>query len=368
MIRILHCADLHLDTPFSLQSVSEGERRRTELRSDLSSLTLLIRQAEVRICLMSGDLFDSENVTKETREMLEKGFADCPACRFFIAAGNHDPLSEHSIYRTMRLPENVYVFGNKKERVRLDDLGADVYGFSFDGKNGAQNPLTGYPEKDPSRINLLCVHGELDGASDSVNAPFSLRDVGTSGFDYVALGHIHKGTGLRCENGVYWAYPGCIEGRGFDEPGEKGVLVGEVGKGKAVMEFARIGKRRYEIAECDVSGLSRVSALEKLRAIARPYGQMTALRIVLTGEVSEGLIFLPEEIGTPPEYPYAISLVDRTVQKPDLTELEESSTLKGVFYRLMKEKIQSGEADEQALKYGLLALDGRNVMDFSEEI
>lgn len=368
MIRVLHCADLHLDTPFSLHSAREGERRRTELRSDLSSLMLLVRQAEVQVCLMSGDLFDGENTTKETREMFAKEFAGCPGCHFFIAAGNHDPLTDRSVYRTLRFPENVHIFGSEKECVRLDGLGTDVYGFSFDGKNGGQNPMTGYPKKDPSRINLLCVHGELDGAKDSENAPFALRDLGESGFDYVALGHYHNGTGLQCENGVYWAYSGCIEGRSFDETGSKGILLGNIGKGQAEMRFVRIGKRKYEIAECDVSGLSRPEVLEKLRSLARPYGEMTALRIVLTGETAEGLLFLPEEIGMPPEYPYAITLIDRTVQKPDLTELEQSSTLRGVFYRMMKEKIARGEADEQALRYGLLALDDRNVIDFSEEV
>lgn len=368
MIRVLHCADLHLDTPFSLQSAREGERRRTELRSDLSSLMLLVRQAKVKVCLMSGDLFDGETATKETREMFAGEFAGCPDCRFFIAPGNHDPLSAHSVYRTMRFPENVHIFGREKECVKLDDLGVDVYGFGFDGTNGGQNPLTGYPEKDPSRINLLCVHGELDGAKDSQNAPFTLHDIGESGFDYVALGHYHNGTGLQCENGVFWAYSGCIEGRGFDETGEKGVLVGDIGKGNADLRFVRIGKRRYEIAECDVSGLSRTEALEKLRALARPYGEMTALRILLTGETEEGFLFLPEEIGSAPEYPYAITPVDQTKQKPDLTELERNSTLRGVFYRLMKEKIARGEADEQAMKYGLLALDDRNIIDFSEEV
>lgn len=367
MIRILHLADLHLDTPFSLYSGREAERRRTELRSDLSSVSLLIRKAEVQICLISGDLFDSGNVTKETAERLQKELASCPDCRFFISAGNHDSLSETSPYATLDFPPNVHIFGPEKECVHLDDLGADVYGFSFDGSNGNGNPLTGYPEKDASRINLLCVHGELGGRADSPNAPFTQKDLGECGFDYVALGHIHKGTGLQCENGVYWAYPGCIEGRGFDEPGYKGVLLGNIEKGKAELQFVRIAKRRYEIAECDISGLERVDAIEKLRALARPYGEDTALRIILTGEVKTPLLFLPEEIGLPPEYPYAIECKDETVLAPDLTELEQSSTLKGVFYRMMKEKIENGEADELALRYGLLALDGRSVIDFSEE-
>lgn len=367
MIRVLHCADLHLDTPFTLLSLREGERRRTELRSDLSSIMLLIRKAEVQVCLMSGDLFDGARMTKETRALLEREFASCPDCRFFISPGNHDPLDACSPYRTLRLPENVHVFGAAKERVELKELGADVYGFAFDGKSERQNPLTGYPFRNPERINLLCCHGELNGGAGSENGPFAERDLGACGFDYVALGHIHKGTGLQCENGVYWAYPGCIEGRGFDETGPKGVLLGNIGKGEADMRFVRICKRRYEIADCDVSGCGRREALERVRALARSFGGDTALRVRLTGTVKEPFLFLPEEVGEPPEYPYSVGFSDRTLLEPDFTELEKSSTLKGVFYRLMKEKIASGEADEQALRYGLLALDGGNVADYREE-
>lgn len=366
MIRILHCADLHLDSPFSLRSPREAERRRTELRSDLSSVMMYIRAQKVEICLICGDLFDGESVTQETRALLEREFASCPSCRFFISPGNHDPLTASSPYRVMKLPENVHVFGAEKERVRLDDLGADVYGFGFDGRNGRTNPLFGYPELDENRINLLCCHGELDGAPSSEYAPFSRADIGKSGFDYVALGHVHKGTELQCENGVYWAYPGCIEGRGFDETGYKGVLFGAVEKGNAAMKFIRISKRRYEIVHLDVTGCDRMAALEKIRSAARSCGEDTVLRLILTGEVKSGLIILPEELSGA-EYPQTVEIRDETVLAPDFTELEQNGTLKGVFYRLMKEKIARGEAGADALKYGLLALDDRNIADFDPE-
>ena len=110
MIRILHLADLHLDSPFSLRSPREAERRRTELRSDLSSVMMYIRAQKVDICLIAGDLFDGESVTPETRALLERELSSCPSCRFFLAAGNHDPLTEASPYKVMALPANVHDF------------------------------------------------------------------------------------------------------------------------------------------------------------------------------------------------------------------------------------------------------------------
>lgn len=367
MIRILHFADLHLDSPFSLRSVREAERRRTELRSDLSSIMMYIRAQKVDICLIAGDLFDGESVTPETRVLLERELSSCPSCRFFISPGNHDPLTEGSPYKVMNLPENVHVFSPQKSAVRLDDLGVDVYGFAFDGKNDRNNPLKGYPALDETRINLLCCHGDLDGGAESPYGAFTRADIASSGFDYVALGHIHKGTGLQCENGVYWAYPGCVEGRGFDETGEKGVLFGALEKGNAAMKFIRIAKRRYEIVPVDVTGMERMQALETMRETARHYGEDTVLRFVLGGETKKGFVFLPEEFEGA-GYPQSVELVDQTVLAPDFTELEQNGTLAGVFYRLMRDKIARGEASEDALKYGLLALEDRNVADFGTEV
>ena len=367
MIRVLHCADLHLDAAFSLRSPREAESRRTSLRADFTSMMMYVRSYKVQVCLISGDLFDSETVTADTKALMEREFASAPDCVFFLSPGNHDPLTPGSPYRSMNLPKNVHLFGAEKSCVVLEELGVAVYGFAFDGTNGSTNPVLGYPRKRDDLVNILCCHGDLEGGSSSPYCPFTREDLGRSGFDYVALGHIHKGTGLMCENGVYWAYPGCIEGRGFDETGEKGILLGEIGKGRAEMTFVPISKGRYEILEQDVTGCTRTEAAELVRRSAMSYGNQTTLRVILKGEVKEGLVILPEEISTGAEYPRWVEIIDRTVLAPDFTEVEQSNTLAGVFYRLMQQKIDCGEVQPEALKYGLLALDGRNVSDFTEE-
>ena len=337
------------------------------MRSDLSTISLQIRTHGIQVCLICGDVFDSDHVTNETKAILERELGNCPDCQFFIAPGNHDILCEGSPYHTMKLPDNVHLFPSERTCFHLDELNADVYGYAFDGKNGNQNPLVGWQVERPERLNILCVHGDLD-AADSPYGPFAKSDIGSSPFDYVALGHIHKGTGVQCENGVFWAYPGCMEGRGFDETGYKGVLAGTLEKGKAELSFCRISKRRYEIAECDVDGCGQLEALERARSVARPFGEDTILRLVLTGVTKEGILLLPETVafdtGTTP----TIEIVDRTTVNPGYTDLETSATIKGVFYRLMREKIDRGEATEEALKYGLLALDGKEIADYEEEV
>ena len=373
MIKVFHCADIHLDSPFSMYSPREAESRRTELRAAFTSACLFAREKEVDLFIISGDLFDCEYVTKDTLELLNREFRKSPEIRFFIAPGNHDPLGPGSPYNNAGFPENVHVFTPERERVRIDGLNADIYGFGFDSPTLITSPAAGWTGLDKSRINILVCHGDMTSAG-STTGPVTKADIAASGFDYIALGHIHKGTGVLCENGVHYAYPGCIEGRGFDEQGYKGALYGGIDKGVAALSFIRFSNRRYESVSVDLTGISDKSeALEKIRREIRTFNDDTALRVTLCGEVGEAFVILPNEIGSGREYPYFIEMIDKTVTKMDLSELESSNTLRGVFYRNLKAKIDASDPDSEerqvyslALKYGLASLDGRSVVDYRD--
>lgn len=372
MVKVFHCADIHLDSPFVLCSPRESEKRRNELRAAFTSALLFAREMKVDLFLISGDLFDSEYVTGDTREMLVREFAKAGNMKIFISPGNHDPLGAGSPYETIEFPENVHVFGSERECVHLDDLGVDVYGFGFNSKNYLSSPVVGWRGLNKDKINILVCHGDMSSAS-SVTGPVSKMDIAESGFDYVALGHIHKGSGLQQENGVYYAYPGCIEGRGFDEAGYKGALCGTVDKGEAKMQFKRFSKSRYETVEVDISGVTdKMQALDVIRNRIREYTDDTTLRIVLVGEVSRAVVILPAEIGKGCEYPHHIEIIDETDLVPDLGELEKSNTLKGIFCRnILAEMSGMDECSEEykvlssALKYGISALEDRNIIDYS---
>ena len=97
-LKVFHCADLHLDAPFSLFTPGEADRRRIELRSAFTSAVLFARSNGADIFLISGDLFDSDCVTRDTCELLAGQFASFPTCRFFISPGNHDPYNQSLIH------------------------------------------------------------------------------------------------------------------------------------------------------------------------------------------------------------------------------------------------------------------------------
>ena len=101
MLRFLHCADAHLDTPFSMEDLENADVRRAELRSAFSSMMLYIRQNRINLLLIAGDLFGHAFLTRETTALLRREFASVTDCHIVIAPGNHDFYAEDSIYATV---------------------------------------------------------------------------------------------------------------------------------------------------------------------------------------------------------------------------------------------------------------------------
>lgn len=369
-IRIFHCADLHLDSPFSLSTPDQAEQRRIELRSAFDSAVMVAKQEKIQLFFISGDLFDSEYITRDTAEFIISEFNSFPDCRFFITPGNHDPYNDISPYKNMPFPSNVHIF-TEKEKVEIPELNTDVYGMGFTSLSYMSSPVAGYGMPDKSKINILVTHGDTSSPL-STYGPVTKSEIAQSGFDYIALGHIHSPSGILQEGNTCYAYPGCLEGRSFDEPGYHGAYMGTIGKGEVNLKFIRFSKRRYETVTVDVTGLYGKSAIiETIRGTIRPFGNDTAVRIILTGTVSEPYIITPSEIGKSYEYPFRIEVVDSTVPSIDFTKLETDTTLKGVFYTKMTKRLSkcTPGSDEynktlMALRYGISALYDRNIIDF----
>ena len=373
-VRIFHCADLHLDSPFSLSSPAKADQRRIELRSAFTSALMIAKQQQTQLFFISGDLFDSEYVTRDTAELIVSELGAFPSCRFFISPGNHDPINDVSPYKTVPFPENVHIFGPSKEKVSIPELNVNVYGFGFGSASYMSCPVAGYGNLDPDAVNILVVHGDTSSPL-SKYGPVTKNDIALSGFDYIALGHIHAPTGVLREGNTFYAYPGCLEGRSFDEPGYHGALAGTIEKGNVDLKFIRFSKRRYETTSVDVTGAAtKQAAIEIIRSKIRSYGNDTIIRVNVTGTVPEPYLIRPSEIGKGYEYPCKIELIDSTVPEIDLTSLEKDTTLKGVFYKKMFDRLAAvpPESEEYAtllaaLKYGLSALYDRSITDIEGE-
>lgn len=356
-LRILHAADLHLDSPFEGLGAEKARLRREEQRELPEKLRELVTEYDTDIVLLCGDLLDSADTYLETGAQLKRTLAaiNVPV---FITPGNHDYYSAHSPYARLHFPENVHIFTKAAlECVELDELKVRVYGAAYTGKS-CPPLLDGFhAETKDAYTSLLCLHAEV-GNPRSAYCPVTEAQLAESGLDYAAFGHIHKASGLQKAGGTYYSWPGCPEGRGFDETGDRFVNLVTLDKDGCRLEQLSVAKRRYQILETDISSLSTLLSSLPEDAAKDIY------RIVLTGESEDtpDLRGLYERLS---ERFFALQLCDRTHLRCELWERTGEDSLRGVFLgklRTMYDKAE-GEAEktaiEQAARWGLAALDRR---------
>jgi len=359
MLKIVHAADLHLDSAFSALSAEQAAMLRREQRRIVEDIAAEAEKMSADLLLLSGDLFDSDRCFGETAEALCRAFEQTRA-KIFIAPGNHDWYSAHSPWTRMKLPANVHVFTSPyMEKVELPELGCTVWGSAFLA-DSARPPLAGF-RADGAGINIMVLHGDVD-MPDSKYGYISREDIAASGLDYLALGHVHKFSGVRQAGNTFYAYPGCAMGRGFDETGEKGILCGGVEKGGCNMKFVPLSGRRYEILTIDISGSEDIA--ETIRQ-ALPEGcGRDIYRVILRGERAED----PDTAALEAELSglcCRLEIRDETRPKIELWAAVGENTLKGSFLRRMKALYDAAQTDDErrrvtkAVSYGLAALENR---------
>ncbi len=375
MAKIIHAADIHLDAPFSLLDVQKAQVRKNELRGAFASLILFAKTEKADMVILSGDLFDSGFVTKETTALLISQFASFPECRFIIAPGNHDYIGLRSPYKKELFPPNVYIFENEKiTHFSFPEIGVTVYGYAFVAETHTDNPLKSLASLDRGRINILAAHADVGGHSEY--CPLSTEDIARSGFDYIALGHVHKGGDIKVAGNTYYAYSGCLEGRSFDECGIKGVIVCDFAKqsGRLSASFAkrRLCKRHYEKMTVDVTGVDSNEALiERLKAAvaSEGYGADVLLRARLTGRISPEITLNLKAITAQALGLFYLEIENATVPLLNDDELRHDISIRGALFRELLPMLESENEEERslaadALRLGLAALDGGDVVDF----
>ena len=368
MIKILHTGDVHLDSPFSGLDPTSAEVRRNELRAAFTSMFHYARTEKVDMILIAGDLFDAGFVTRETLALITREAANTP-CPIIVSPGNHDSVSESSVWRRGIFPPNVHIFTKGElEHFDFPSLNVRVWGWAFTSPKMEASPLTGKSVRDvkdgEGMINILCAHGDLTSAR-STSCPLTVREIEQFGAHYAALGHIHN----PMEYTDRIAYCGCPEGRSFDETGHKGALVVAIDGDSISTQKVRFSKRRYENDTLSVNGASSNGELREMIAeyiTEKRYGDDTILRLTLTGAVdpafTPGVAVLEEN---PPRV-FKLKIVDGTTPELSADELRRDPTVRGEFYRLLESRLTSDDPEERAtaaaaLRAGLAALAGEAV-------
>ena len=370
-MKLLHASDFHLDSPLTGLPPEKSTLRRRELREVPARLARLAKDEEVDLVLLSGDLFDGERVHPETVRALAGALEDMTV-PVFIAPGNHDYYHHKSPYAAAFWPDNVHIFtAPELQTVELPGLNCVVHGCAFAASHREDDPLAGFSAPDDGRLHLLCVHGEVGLAGNY--APIDPRTLERSGAAYAALGHVHAANSGKA-GGTLWAYPGCPEGRGFDELGAKGALIVTFGEN---VQLGVVSPDGPSMVPIDM-GIQPVAARfvpvcrRRYRIEAVKIGDFTAclsqgessdlVRLLLTGE-SHNIPDLAALTAQAAPHFFYVELRDRTTLPTELWARTEEDSLTGLFLREMRVRLDSAEGDERdklllAARFGLAALEG----------
>ena len=363
MLKFIHAADFHLDSSFGALTTQQAASRRRESRELVFRLANYVNQHGIDLVLLAGDLFDSASAFRETGEQLAQALGQMQA-KVFIAPGNHDWYGSGSPWLTVDWPENVTIFRqNRLTAVEIPEWDMTIHGAAFTTGEQAEGFLTEFTVPEDGKTHIGLLHGEVEPAERRYD-PLSREEIAASGLTYLALGHIHKRTEPFTCGKTLCAWPGCPEGRGFDELGEKGFYEGTIQNKMVSLTFVPFARRRYEILQVDVTGKDPRTAVEEALP---PDTAQHLYRILLAGEAGEGGAGAPALQEALASRFYALDIRDHTRMAEDIWKRETEDSLRGVFLRELRAKWKAAAAEEEkeiitkAARFGLAALDHRDL-------
>lgn len=274
-IRILHCADLHLDSPLHGGRLPDSLPRDRLAQAPRQAFEELVRKAIARkahLVLVAGDLFDDSDNDARTVLWLRDRFRELEQAgtRVAVVHGNHDFDALGANF--VRWPQNVKVFGRDRAETWTFDIEGRtvaVHGRSFPSRHVAENLVPGYPAAVPGALNIGLLHTSLAGTTGhDPYAPCSLPELEAKGYGYWALGHVHKRQTWRTRDG-WAAYSGNLQGRDPGETGAKGFLWIEATDSVSEPVFEACDRLRWNQIELDISGAATFDELEE-RLLACP--------------------------------------------------------------------------------------------------
>ncbi|MCR5768460.1 MAG: metallophosphoesterase [Lachnospiraceae bacterium] len=368
-MRFIHIADLHLGMEPD-KDCSWSKMRGRELWDAFSNIIEICRKEKTDLLLIAGDLFHKQPLVRELKEAAGL-LSAVPDTKTVIIAGNHDYISGTSGYRNFKWPENVtFLMSDHPESVYFEDINTEVFGFSYHTRDISEPLLDDISPTDRSRINILIGHG-----GEPSKVPADWKKIERAGFDYVAMGHLHKPIDIS----ETIRYSGSLEPVDLNETGRHGYIAGEICTGAATAdpshsspEAGKAGsmgktvsttrvafaKREYIKADIGIGVEDTYGSLRsKVKALIDEKSDRNLYILRLFGEYDPQITFDLEGLS---DMGYIVRIIDETRPKLDLQKLHAANdgNVIGMFIDRMKSSPENDRISEKALFYGIMALTG----------
>ncbi|WP_425072769.1 metallophosphoesterase family protein [Sagittula sp. S175] len=293
MTKLIHTADVHLDSPLKSLALRDPDLREHVMTATRTAFARIVDAAldeEVAAVLIAGDLFDGAERSARTGAFLTAQLDRLRAAgiKVYYIKGNHD--AENPITGELTLPDNVHVFTGHGGKDQLAH-NIFVHGVSFSGKHAPESLLPKFPAPVPGAVNIAMLHTSLAGAAGhDVYAPCTLADLSAMGFDYWALGHVHK---RQLHSEAPWiVMPGCPQGRDMGEAGPKSATLIEISDhdnritsvSEISTSIARLSADNFNLSDLATTDAVRDALRAHVRRLAAASdAEITILRLTFTG-------------------------------------------------------------------------------------
>lgn len=342
-MKFVHMADMHFDAPFAGLSDrgNLGKIRRMEQRKAFNKIIEYIKENNIEYLFIAGDLYEEQNIQEETIKYIVKKFKEIWQTEIYIAPGNHDPYLAKSYYATYPWSENVHIFKPKMQKIETEEV--DIYGYGFGDYYCTNSGIEELEIENKEKNNILIIHGQLNGANIEEKQYNSMSEkmLKEKGFDYIALGHVHKNNISSSMQKI--VYPGSTISMGFDELGKHGIVVGEIKNKKVEIQFMPIDEVEFKEENIDCTEIyTKEQLIEEIEKV--PIQEKEICKIRLIGKRNF-------EIDTEELYEYElnakiIKIKDETEINYNLEAIAQQANLRGIFVRRLLEQISQSETEE----------------------
>lgn len=355
-MKLIHCADIHLDSRMQTHMPErQASARNAEITKTFLRLTEYAKANGIRAVLVAGDLFDSQRTSRNTVSMVLHAISATPEVDYLYLRGNHDEA--FSALADQDLPNNLKLFSDRWQTVCYDDV--CIYGIEIT----AQNADTFYDDipLQADRKNIVMLHGQVSTqcGPDMIN----LTKLRGRNIQYLALGHLHTFQTETLHAGCVYCYPGCLEGRGFDECGPKGFAVLDTDARQIVPTFVPFSKRALHRVEVDISGCATNSAVyELIKKQVAGISHDDMVECILTGHYTVDANILESNLQNLIAQDFYFAKVKNTSTLAiDPADYKNDISLKGEFIRLVLASGRTEKEKSAIIRAGLQALSEEDI-------
>ena len=357
-MKIIHTADLHLHSKIDGLPSEKAKIRREEVLHTFERLCSYAKDNSVKAVILAGDVFDTHKVPEKVLLRFFNAISNAKPVEFIFTYGNHD--DDYDFLSKVNVPSNLKICLDEWKYFSYDYVTVSAITLTNLNSGVLYDTLS----LDEDKINIVCMHGQVANyVSGTSNELISLPKLKDKNIDYLALGHIHAYSLEKLDNRGKYSYSGCLDGRGFDETGEKGFVLIDVTGKELSTQFIPFASRTLYTVEVDVSGEENwYSFANKVITELSVYNKNSLLKIVLKGE--RPVIFeidVDYLVNRLNEEFFFAKVYDQTTLKIGEDDYKNDKSVRGEFVRAVLSSDLSEEEKNAIIMTGLNALKGGGV-------